>query len=165
MSSYLNVYYHDQEHDSYISLGSFSRSTEVYRLFNENGHTGIKHKIAPITINEIQDIIGSAQLDIDYNKKAIADIKAKTQTILGLANHTIQEKMEAVVENEESLPEYEESIDDLNYAYDYLVFLEDLIQHNIYAHKTKDGSTFKPDKDKLIYCGIDCDSPIDYHWD
>jgi hypothetical protein len=138
---------------------------ETYRLFNEHGYTGVKHKIVPVTINDIQGIISTARYDIDYNKKAIAEIKSKTQTILGLANHTIQEKMEAVAENEEPVSEYEESINDLNYAYDYLIFLQDLIQHNHYAYTTKDGSTFKPDKDKLIYCGIDCDSPINYHWD
>ena len=165
MSSYLNVYYHDQEHDSFISLGTFSRSTTIYEVFYDNGYSGINHKIMPITIDDLQNLIGAVQIDIDYYKKRISETKEKSQTILGLKNHTIKEKMDAVADNEEFLPEYEEDIDYSIHAQNYLIFLQDVIEGNRFSYKTKDEKTITPNKDQLIYCGIDCDCPIDYRWD
>lgn len=164
MSSYLTVYYHDQKHDSYVSLGTFSRSTTIYRVFYDNGYSGNDHKIIPITIDDLQNMIGAVQTDIDYYKKKISETKEKSQTILGLKNHTIKEKMEAVADNEEFLPEYEEDLDYSIHAQNYLIFLQDIIESNQFSYKPKNGDTFTPDKNKLIYCGIDCSSPIDYSW-
>lgn len=165
MSSYLSVYYHDQEHGSYISLGSFSRHTEIYKAFNDNGYSGINHKIMPITVEDIQNIVGSMQIDIDYYEKQLAKIKRKSQKILNLKGHTIKEKMEAIEDNEEYVSDYETELKSLDRAQGYLVFLQDVIENNQFAHKGMNGNTATPDRDRLIYCGIDCDCPIDYHWD
>ena len=75
MSSYLNVYYHDQEHDSFISLGTFSRSTTIYKAFYDNGYSGRDRKLVPITIDDLQNLIGAVQTDIDYYKKRISETK------------------------------------------------------------------------------------------
>ena len=165
MSSYLSVYYHDQEHDSYISLGSFSRSTTIYKAFNDNGYSGINHKIMPITVDDIQNIVGSTQTDIDYYEKELAKIKCKSQKILNLKGHSIKEKMEAIEDNEEYVSDYEMELKSLDRAQGYLVFLQDVIENNQFAHKGTNGNTVTPDRDCLIYCGIDCDCPIDYRWD
>ena len=165
MSSYLNVYYRDQEHDSFISLGTFSRSTTIYKAFYDNGYSGRDRKLVPITIEDIQNIVGSMQTDIDYYEKQLAKIKCKSQKILNLKGHTIKEKMEAIEENEEYLSDYETELKSLDRAQGYLIFLQDVIENNQFAHKGTNGNTVTPDRDKLIYCGIDCDCPIDYRWD
>lgn len=148
MSSYLDIYFKDKT-GGYIHIGSYSRNTEMYKRFDDHFQT--YSALVPMKMADIQDKIDDTKADRNYYERRIRQIKEKSQVILSLKDHTIQEKMEAVAENEEALDELDELIKELDTTVTELSFIQTMIILNKGAEEA--------DTVQLVYAGIDCAPP------
>lgn len=148
MSSYLDIYFKDKT-GGYIQIGSYIRSNEMYKRFDN--YFREYSTLVPINIGDIQDMIDAERADRDYYERRIRQIKEKSQVILSLKDHTIQEKMEAVDENEETLCELDEIIEEIDATITELSFIQTMIMLN---KGDEEATTVQ-----LVYAGIDCTPP------
>jgi len=129
MSQYLEFYVKSKE-DNFTYLDAFSRSTSMYRLFNEDVGAPYE-KVRKMTKARLQEAI---EIGTGY-LQGVNDRKKKQEDTLQLIssfNNSVDEKMEAIYEHQEILEEYDESIVEWEWAMNYLRVLLNMVESMSY---------------------------------
>ena len=129
MSQYLEIYVKSKE-DNFIYLDAFSRSTFMYRLFNEDVGAPYE-KVRKMTRARLQEAI---EIGSGYLQGAIERKKRHEDTLqlISSFNNSVNEKMEAIYEHQEILEEYNESITEWEWTMNYLRVLASMAESMSY---------------------------------
>ena len=109
--------------NEFISIGEFSRNTEVYRYCSAP-----YEKIKPLTIDNLNQIICDIEQGIEYVKRGIQADKDERELVVKM-NNSIDEKMETLLEIGRSIEENTNYLDDLKWACNYFAFLINIIDY------------------------------------
>ena len=109
--------------NEFISIGEFSRNTEVYRYCSAP-----YEKIKPLTIDNLNQIICDIEQGIECVKRGIQADKDERELVVKM-NNSIDEKMETLLEIGRSIEENTNYLDDLKWACNYFAFLINIIDY------------------------------------
>ena len=147
MSMYVSFYI--REKDSFIPVGTYSRSNAIFRIMQTEVPF---EKIGAITKDDIFRYSFEAEKAIkEYREKIEKEESLKKEIIT--YNNSVSEKREAIEEIDEYINEIKEEIDDLTHASYYFYFLQDIIEEIEY------GEQGEADIKKRIYAGIEVFNP------
>lgn len=159
MSSYVTFWFKDKKGNRII-LGDYSRASVIYQIAYECGVDCIKGKkdendffckryAEPFTFDRSREMINALQEEKAANKKIIEENNKKIELIKDFKNTTVEERLAAVEDYMNSNKSCEENGVELEYAINFLTFIEEVRDINSW-------SLSKEDKDNLIWAGIDC---------
>lgn len=131
--------------NEFISIGEFSRNTEVYRYCSAP-----YEKIKPLTIDNLNQIICDIEQGIECVKRGIQADKDERELVIKM-NNSLDEKMETLREIGRSINENTDYIDDLKWACNYFAFLINIIDY------AKFNNNY--DIDNYIYVGEEIPEP------
>lgn len=147
MSMYVSFYI--REKDSFIPVGTYSRSNAIFRIMQTEVPF---EKIGAITKDDIFRCSFEAEKAIkEYREKIEKEESLKKEIVT--YNNSVSEKREAIEEIDEYINEIKEEIDDLTHASYYFYFLQDIIEEIEY------GEQGEADIKKRIYAGIEVFNP------
>ena len=142
MSSYVSFYIRNK--NDFLPIGSFSRSSVIYQLAQNN--CAPYEKIKAITINEIRRIAMECG---EIKKKHEDGIKSFMERIdfLKECNASLSEREEFLSDYLETIEGYKEGIEEVEYAQNYYNFLITILEDVSYEENF--------DSKHYIYFGID----------
>ena len=123
MSQYLNFYIKVPNEETYLPIGSFSRSNAVYRYGNKFAPYEAG---TPITYDTPAQIREDIDYSIDEYKKDLEVLLGQHADIIKM-NNSVEEKQEALHDIYCSQNEIKHEIEDLEYAKRYYSFIADII--------------------------------------
>ena len=144
MSSYLNFFIRNK--NSFLPIGSFCRSSEIYQLGSLL--QAPYEKVKPLTrenINEVKDCCNSK---IKEYEDLIQTIKEKINFLVS-CNDSLENKLEYYESYLEEIQGYKEEIEDIAYAENYFDILDCILSDVEYCCDF--------DCSKYIYFGIEID--------
>ena len=123
MSSYVSFYIRNK--NDFLPIGSFSRSSVIYQLAQNN--CAPYEKIKAITINEIRRIAMECG---EIKKKHEDGIKSFMERIdfLKECNASLSEREEFLSDYLETIEGYKEGIEEVEYAQNYYNFLITILE-------------------------------------
>lgn len=132
MSSYINFYL--KVEDKYCPIGAYSRNCPEYLFFKNIIPYG---KIAPITIQELKDVIEDIKFAINNGIESIKRYSLNIEDIKTF-NNSINEKMELIENYRDTINELKEDLEVnkncLNFVNWLIEILTD-IEYDFYANK------------------------------
>lgn len=158
MSSYVNFYVKNPINGSFTPLASYSRSSLLYRAFDDPIFSGRQVKdengdsyTLPVsaTKTRLKQIQSSISTDIKKNEGTITNRKEKIDLIMD-ANNSLDEKMEIVDDILDFIDELTEDNEEAQSAIEFIDFLIGIIEQFEYS------DNYSGAKDEIIYIGIDC---------
>lgn len=123
MSQYLNFYVKVPNEETYLPIGTFSRSTTVYRYGNNYAPYEVG---TAITYEAVAHIKEQIDYSIEEYKKDVEVLLGQQADIIKM-NNSVEEKQEALHDIYSSQNEIQHEIEDLEYAKRYYDFIADII--------------------------------------
>ena len=125
MSEYIHIFAADKDHNTFLPLGMWSRSSTIYTLLH---HYAPWEAIAPLSINSLrkqgydtaEEMVLKYKDYIRHNNDKIA--------LVATWNNSVQDKAEYTYELQQANIDYEAEISDWQYAKNYISFLIDIEQ-------------------------------------
>ena len=148
MSSYIRFFV--RKYDEFAPIGVYGRSTKVYELFSARAPW---EQIAPVTyevLNAIKDDLREWAVD---NAAAISKAHARMRLIPSFTN-SIEDKMDAIAEEESYLEELNDKAKELNTAAAFISLLFDILDAAEYSGDNGLKSN------EYIYFGVECGSSV-----
>lgn len=147
MSSYIHFYL--RVGDNFVPLGSFSRSSRIYRMFQS---VAPYEQIAAFTAAQVSEIQKEAGLALKQINDSLTGYKKMKQDIMA-ANNSLEEKMEYISSYIDScVADALEDKEELEYAVHYLSFILEAIWETEFNNNGFDGKNF-------FYAGIEISNP------
>ena len=149
MSSYLNFY--ARANNIFIPLGSYSRSSQMYREINNSVPY---EKIRAIKPQDLKDYINDLKESERRIQKMKQEDEQRIQLIMSAANSSLQEKMEYVEEIQANFMEMDALIEEYASAVNTLQVYLDMIDEFRYSH-------FDNNYEHYIYAGIEANGDME----
>ena len=145
MSAYIQFFI--RHGDSFLPIGSFSRSNEIYQQFSESISWG---QIRPISRPLLYFIGDNVNDCICYTEREIQRIE-DNKAFIATFNNSADEKMKMIGNANAVKEEYVRELEELRYTRHYIDFLLEII----------DSVDFNDDFDykNYLYAGIEVGSP------
>lgn len=145
MSSYLNIYLKDIDKEKYIILDSYcGYFRDVFRTelgYNVSYNKNNNPLASLVSKDNIRDIIQEIEREIQRSMSYINNAEKHIQLIVQMEKTSINDRLEAIAQEEEAIKEYQEEIKAYQRVKNFYTVLLDL-----------------SDCDR-IYAGIDCFAP------
>lgn len=148
MSAYLNFFV--RINDNFAPIGTYGRSTQIYQLFDQFAPY---EQISPITYDTLNSIKQSWRERSDDTQNLIDNSHKRIGLIPSFAN-SIEDKMDALAEEESYLSELEDTKKELDNARAFIGFLYDILDDIAYG----EGEGYKVDE--YIYIGVECGAAV-----
>ena len=153
MSSYVNFYLRANE--IFAPIGSYSRSSEVYKAIDK--YVGY-NELVSLTPEIFNDVIQEVEEKIARMRKRRAVDENRIRLIMDSANSTMDEKLQAVNDIECNFEEMDAYVDELNFAADVMRVFINMID----AYEYGGDGGLDNDPNHYIYAGIDAIGSMEY---
>ena len=151
MSSYVNFYL--RVNDSFAPIGSWSRSSELYRAMEDYCPY---EKLCAFDSATLMDVIHNLEDKIDRMKEMRKFDENRCQMIMQ-ANNSIDEKLEAIYNIESNFEEIDSSIEETAFAADTLRVFYNMIED----FRFSDDGKFSNDYNHYVYAGIEANGDLE----
>ena len=146
MSCY--IYFFVKVGDKFAPIGSFSRSTKIYELF-ENAAPW--EKVRPLSEAGLREALSDATERVQELNKKLDEMSAR-KVLVASFNNAVDEKMEALLDLEEQERYYREVLDETRRAVEFIHFLMWIVDEASSA--AYDGTAFNAER--YLYVGMEC---------
>lgn len=150
MSAYICFFLRGKD-DHFYPLGSYSRSTAIYEMFDEAGYSNWE-SIRAITFKDIEAVRKENLDNIDGWKKLIKEIEDEIELIKSI-EAPLDEKIDVIDRRLAELNGFKDKIDELEEVSSFCDFLETILEDIKY------GDYGSIDVDNYIYAGIEIGRP------
>ena len=150
MSMYVDFFI--KRDNKFIQIADYSRNSQIYKITSDCLPYG---KVRALTIQDLEKFIGVVCRDIKEYKERIEKINMRISNISSF-NNSVEDKLEAINTYEMDKSEWEDDIEELQFAKNFFMFLEDLIESGIYGEENKEINS-----DKYLYAGIEVGEPVE----
>ena len=138
--------------NKFIRIADYSRNSQIYKITSDCLPYG---KVRALTIFDLEKFSNIVHEDIIECKKHIEKINTYISNISNF-NNSIEDKLEAINTYEMDKSDWEDDIEELQFAKNFFMFLEDLIESGIYGEENKEINS-----DKYLYAGIEVGEPVE----
>lgn len=150
MSMYVNFFI--KRDNKFIRIADYSRNSQIYKITSDCLPYG---KARALTIFDLENFSNTVREDIIECKKRIEKINTCINNISNF-NNSIEDKLEAIHTYEMDKSDWEDDIEELQFAKNFFMFLEDLIESGIYGEENKEMNS-----NKYLYAGIEVGEPVE----
>lgn len=150
MSMYIDFFI--RRDNKFIRIADYSRNSQIYKITSDCLPYG---KVRALTIFDLEKFSNIVHEDIIECKKHIEKINTCISNISNF-NNSIEDKLEAINTYEMDKSDWEDDIEELQFAKNFFMFLEDLIESGIYGEENKEMNS-----NKYLYAGIEVGEPVE----
>lgn len=148
MSSYIHFFV--RKHNEFAPIGTYGRSTCVYELFD---HRAPWEQIAPVNYEMLNRVKDDLREKMTENDAAISNAHKRIALIPSF-NNSIEDKMDALLEEEAAMEGLTERRKELDSARAFIGFLYDILDAVEYGNDDSLKST------EYLYVGMECGSSV-----
>lgn len=150
MSAYMSFFI--RANDNFYPIGTYSRSTAIYEIFEEALGVPWEHIIS-INEDNLVKVVNAVNINVDGFNAAIVSLNEKIDFIK-TATNSFGDKLEEYGYVRETIDDYKDRISDLNQVISFAHFLGEMIDDVKYSEGIE-GIDFS----KYIYVGIEIGHP------
>lgn len=150
MSMYVDFFI--KRDNKFIRIADHSRNSQIYKITSDCLPYG---KVRALTIFDLEKFSDIVHEDIIECKKHIEKINICISNISNF-NNSLEDKLEAINTYEMDKSDWEDDIEELQFAKNFFMFLEDLIESGIYGEENKEMNS-----NKYLYAGIEVGEPVE----
>lgn len=148
MSSYIHFFV--RKRDEFAPISIYGRSTKIFQLFNARAPW---KQIAPVTYDVLNSVKDDLREHMAASKAAIDKARERIKLIPSFAN-SIEDKMDAMAEEESYLEELNDEAKEWDAAAAYIGFLYDILDAAEY------GNDEALKSNEYLYFGVECGSAV-----
>ena len=149
MSAYMSFFI--RANDNFYPIGTYSRSTAIYEMFDEAGYSNWE-SIRAITFTDIEAVRKENFSNVIGWKKLIKETENEIELVKSI-EAPLDEKIDVIDRRLAELNEFKDKVDELVEVSSFCNFLETILEDIKY------GSYESIDVDNYIYAGIEIGHP------
>ena len=138
--------------DKFIRIADYSRNSQIYKIASD---CLPYEKVRALNIHDLEIFANAARSTANKCKEQIEKINNLIKDISSF-NNSVDEKLRAIAEYEGDKRDWEDDLDEINFAIDFFMFLERMIESVTYGENSK-----SIDADKYLYAGIEVGEPVE----
>lgn len=150
MSAYVIFYLKDKEGTGYREILVRSRSSWMYRVFEELHPSVYDQEAIPMTSIMLEELIKQLKTEEEGLKKAKARLDEQIQSV-SIFNNTANEKLVAIADIQSDIDEIDNDINEIKSYQTTLGVFCNILEENKYSET--------PTTEPIIYAGIECWAP------
>ncbi len=138
--------------DKFIHIADYSRNSQIYKITTD---CLPYEKVRALNIHDLERFASIARDAASECKEQIEKINIMIKNISGF-NNSVEDKLQAIAKYEGDKRDWEEDLDEINFAINFFMFLEGLIESVTYGKDSEDINS-----NKYLYAGIEVGEPVE----
>ena len=151
MSAYISFFIKGKD-DNFYPIATYSRSTYVYKAFSDWGYAPWE-KITPLNRTKLLNVRMSLNKFFSDYTLSLTEYEERIAQIVQMTNNSVDEKLEAIENEQSSIKEINEIIDEIRRALTFISFLEEILDCAAY------GEDEKLNPETYLYAGVEVWGP------